>query len=214
MKGWERFLWGLAGSFVAEVLRFYNQVQREHRPPEVTDLIFSACFLIIGGVFGIAWNERTKRSTLIIGITWPLLLASLLKTGQQQGSFLWGQGSIVYASEAQSIPGHKKDRISAASDPKTPPDRLKELALDPDEDVREALARRNPMAPELASLLANDPKDDVREKLAANPGTPVPTLRKLLGDPDSDVRKEAFKALDKKNQMSILERLRIHVRAY
>ena len=79
---------------------------------------------------------------------------------------------------------------SGASDPNTPADALAQLANDPDDWVRRAVAA-NPNTPlDALALLANDPDPDVRGEVAENPNTPADALALLANDPDPDVRGE------------------------
>lgn len=72
---------------------------------------------------------------------------------------------------------------------------LVELAPDPSERVRAAVARNRHTPPTVLVSLASDPVARVRRMVALNPATPDDTLWELAQDADSAVREAAFLTL-------------------
>lgn len=66
----------------------------------------------------------------------------------------------------------------------------RELARDPDSNVRRRLAARQDTRPEILYYLAEDASPEVRREIAANVATPAPAHLILARDKDGDVRCE------------------------
>jgi hypothetical protein len=64
----------------------------------------------------------------------------------------------------------------------------RDLAADPDRNVRQAVAVRTDVAPEILYFLAGDADVGVRTAVAANPTTPVKADLRLADDPEDSVR--------------------------
>jgi hypothetical protein len=213
----ERFIWGLGGAFVSEMLHLYNHVYREHKTVDWVILAFVAVLILCGGICGAAWGERKVKNTFIVGITWPLLVAGLGKPAEPppkeaRTSVSWQWSQVVHAQTQQpesspEIPGSKSARRAAAKSGNLPLPVLRSLASDPDADVREALASRKPIPAAIAIALAKDRDEEVREELAENDTTPESTLRSLTEDSDRSVRRAAFKTLERMGKLSIKQRL-------
>ena len=83
-------------------------------------------------------------------------------------------------------------RVHGASDPRTDPDRLRELASDSDYDVRNAAAMNRATPGDALRKLAEDDEDEIRDSVAGNPSTPVDVLDSLaLWDEADGVRESA-----------------------
>lgn len=66
----------------------------------------------------------------------------------------------------------------------------RDLARDPDSDVRRKLAAREDTRPEILYFLAADASPDVRREIVANAATPAPAYLLLARDKDNEVRCE------------------------
>ena len=64
------------------------------------------------------------------------------------------------------------NKLEQASNPKTPPKVLEQLATDEDWDVRWEVARNLNTSPKTLEKLATDRNSDVRRRVAGNPNTP------------------------------------------
>jgi HEAT repeat protein len=82
------------------------------------------------------------------------------------------------------------------------------LLSDPDEEVREYLARRDDLSSKVLETLLEDPSPAVRQPLAYNKGDRTPTfvLEQLSGDPDEDVRWQV--AYNNNTPDELLERIK------
>lgn len=76
-------------------------------------------------------------------------------------------------------------------------EKARELARDPDSDIRRKLAARQDMRPEILYYLAEDASPDVRREIAANTATPAPAHLILARDRDSKVRCELSSKIGK-----------------
>ena len=97
---------------------------------------------------------------------------------------------------------HSKDyhvRRAVAGNTSTPPETLKELAEDEDEDdlIRRAVAGNTSTPPETLKELAEDEDDLIRQAVAGNKNTPSDVLIVLTNNPTEKVRDSARETLKK-----------------
>lgn len=74
---------------------------------------------------------------------------------------------------------------------------MRELAANPDEAIRAALAKRQDLRPEILYFLAEDDSATVRELIAQNPSTPRKADLLLASDEDDTVRSELGRKIAK-----------------
>lgn len=97
-------------------------------------------------------------------------------------------------------------RAAAAQFRGAPAELLHLLALDPDEDVRLAVAGNPTASAVLLVDLAHDPCDEVRHAVVRNVSTPMKAIRHLADDEDLTIRR--WIALNRKLPADLFEKLR------
>ena len=84
MRKREAFLRGAFGSIVPEVLRYYHLVveqQKEISLPHLPIyLLLNLVFVIVAGVFTIAWKPENTLKAVWVGASFPTLFATLVAT--------------------------------------------------------------------------------------------------------------------------------------
>jgi hypothetical protein len=79
-------------------------------------------------------------------------------------------------------------RLAEAKNPKTSPNRLEQLASDPDEEARYHVAKNSHTPRKRLPQLACDPSAPVRRAVAQHLCTPLAVFQQLADGPDEEVR--------------------------
>src|SRR5262249_44909552 len=76
------FRWGLFGALLPEVLRFYKIVTTDQLLPHVgiAYCFVSMAFIVAAGFFTVAWKPENEFKAIWVGISFPVLVATLLQT--------------------------------------------------------------------------------------------------------------------------------------
>ena len=76
------FLWGLFGSLLPEVLRFYKLATHDGAIPSigVAYILISLAFIISAGLFTVAWKPENEFKAIWVGVSFPVLVSTLIQT--------------------------------------------------------------------------------------------------------------------------------------
>jgi len=80
------FRWGMFGSLLPEVLRFYKAVTLAQANPEIAVkfailyTVVSLVFVVCAGLFTVAWRPENEFKAIWVGVSFPVLVSTLIQT--------------------------------------------------------------------------------------------------------------------------------------
>jgi hypothetical protein len=125
--------------------------------------------------------KAAANAVLLNGRAGPELVARVLIDLPDVVKPSWEGRDVNYPEETDL-------QVLLAKHPSTPADAIVQLAASPLYMVRERVAMRSDLSPDLYQLLSKDAVNHVRRNVAANVGTPPQVLDELCQDVDPSVR--------------------------
>jgi hypothetical protein len=74
------FFWGAFGAILPQILKFYISLNKAPLPTvSLRYLLTCIVFAVAAGCFTIAWGPETEFKAIWVGITFPVLVHSLMR---------------------------------------------------------------------------------------------------------------------------------------
>ncbi|MEM9272218.1 MAG: hypothetical protein AAGA80_04525 [Cyanobacteria bacterium P01_F01_bin.143] len=157
-----------------------NYAQKGYQRQMVVEAL--AMHVVVAGEMSHGWHEAAEQNA-----KYQIHYFNFL--GKLDFDFL----SYFIEFVPQKIFKDKSFRMALASNSKTPPEILEQLAQDQDSMVRAAVANKENLPSHLLKQLAKDEIRRVRSSVANNPNTPIEILKVLARDKEGSAYYQAVK---------------------